>query len=259
MKRVIFLSTLLMIFIACQSPITNDTESPVDQPLTEDNQSENKQVPCDYLCNTTNTITANPNNPYDIVGQEHNRLLCKFYNEHVVNNPNYTMNDFQNMLATEYTLPPSFSAKNYSKNVLKHIKDEELDKLIDQNSDATNRPLLYSLIYEIENYDATNLCVIISNIKNLEAQALSNHNPANIKQFLMACSVARYSLSYWNPYLQQSGSQGTRLFKNFWKKLFIGVADLAGAIAGTSGGFVGTIIGASSASVAANSLWGLWD
>jgi len=221
---------------------------------------------CYYDCDSDANI-SNLLNPYDEVGVTHNDILCEFYGTYGSFSNGANLGQLDNLLHEQFPNNTSFSSEAFSQDILRVLEKGNIEAYLNEVSDETNKPLLRELIAIMAHYNGSNLCGIISNIKELENNALSRNDAQKIQQFLMASSVARYSFSFWDPYLQDSDLSADKLFKKFWRKLFVAAADVFGAISGGSAGSVvgpagtvaGAITGASAASVGADELWDLWD
>lgn len=229
----------------------------------------------DYVTHSFSCQPDNSFNVYDSTGYLHNYLI-----EQIENNCSSSDTDERVMEVADSILLGYFGtnvSSMLSSNVdyfefASQIVDEiDNDKLVDwvDSLDITaqqkiNLKDLNSILF---NYDATNLCDIINDIKQYEADLLSSSTSSELQFELITASIARYSLFYWDDRFQTQSSFGLEAStRGFWKKFFVGVVDAAGAYGGGAmaglptvvGAIAGGIVGGTVSSVAAGRLWDIF-
>lgn len=107
--------------------------------------------------------------------------------------------------------------------------------------------------------DSANYISFANNLISLESSINNNSNLTSAEKtgLLSACSIGRYSASYWANYLLNGNDGGgvasqSLAFKLTWKFWKIVICDIAGGVAGSPGGLVGIISGGIAASVGAS-------
>lgn len=224
-------------------------------------ENENLKSVKNTLCDIFNR-----NNPYDDAGQKHNDLMAaieKNGNSDMSLDEVFALTD--NVIKEYYgkDLVTSFSSKNFASPIINFSSYEEMQSYVKSLEISDIEKSLNLQLYDVMlNYDGTNLCEIISNIKSIEDNAIKENKPEDIFSTLTSASVGRYSLAYWN---DRMDVEGNVFAKGFWKKLFIGLADAIGAAAGAVAGsatviaaVAGAIVGGGAASAGFSKAWDLF-
>ena len=128
-------------------------------------------------------------------------------------------------------------------------------------STAEQKVLLKKLLQIMYAYEREPLCEVVNAIRDFENSLLQRYAPKRIQAVLVAASVGRYSLAYWDARLQNAPSSAWN-----WRKIFTAVADgigaAGGAVAGSAtviGGIAGGLAGGISASVGFSRVWDIFS
>lgn len=170
--------------------------------------------------------------------------------------------------------------RNYGSDALDFLYDErgfeELYESLDdesfflnlQNSsglDSIQKNAIIGVFEELAAYDGSNSCAVLEKLKESEVEILDNVSHAeDVEVFLMASSIARHSLIFWDNLDVEI--EELAKFKNWnWRLIAVISCDVAGGIAGclaglptVAGGVCGAIVGGVSGSASCASLINNW-
>jgi len=219
---------------------------------------------------TTINVIANPNNPYDYTGLQHNNGVTYLLNHVNPSSPTVTTDilhytkvygstigldttDFDSWYSyatthgffylndTAYIVYPNplntnlYDSGKISSNVLNYLNsiNNAIDNVI--GDDTSPSSSLYGQV-------ANQLIVIENNIKNDGTISTDEKNG-----LLRVAAIDRYTGAYWANYINGGGGGGAGaqpfLFKHFsWRRFWH--ADGLGAIGGAAGGSLGGLLGA---------------
>jgi hypothetical protein len=262
MKSIFILFKVIALICISSSLLTNCTKNDIQNLNLVETIETNNFSNCDPL---------NNNNIYDSIGILHNILLLNIENNCSAEDSLFRVVEVADSILLDYfgsdisyLLSDSF---NYIQNTQFIIDEIDNDKLVDwiDNLDVTNQQKenlqdLYAILF---NYDATNLCEIIDDIKQYEADLLNTYTSSSVKIELFSASTARHSLYYWDARFQLESEFRTKAEQRaFWRKFFIAVCDVAGCTAGAIAGsatvvlaVASSIVAGVSTSVGAGKLW----
>ncbi len=248
---------LILVFSACQK------ENNMPLPAT-DPEPETSSLASGWQ-NDTNCRVDNANNPYDQVGALHNDYIADLEARYNAQTPLADLygaidHDMQRDYGSQ--LPPGFSAADYGNTVIQAMRVDAVGAYIDAlETTAEQKVLLKKLLQIMYTYESTPLCEVIDAIRNFENSLLQRYAPKRIQAVLVAASVGRYSLAYWDDRLQNGPSSAWN-----WRKIFTAVADgigaAGGAVAGSAtvvGGIAGGLMGGISASVGFSRVWDIFS
>jgi hypothetical protein len=264
MKKTLLQSVALFcLTISLFSCKKNDIELPIPNNI----KNHTKQV---LRISYTVDSAANPNNPFDSVGYLHNIILQETRNTWIdspgsaSNNFNAVINYFNennlsiNLTFSEVMLMDSLINSDTSKNQLIF-----LNSLNYSSNFKTILGNIFTLTKIASNYDSYEDfkmdMIVIEN--GIVANNLLSESEKN--SLLSSASVARHSVLYWaresaglnsdsNTNSNPNGPIGKSIFKAIrqWLKDHpVATADIGGAIAGASGGWLGALFGAAGASI----------
>lgn len=208
----------------------------------------------------------NSNNSLDSVGQIHNELVNLAES---VAGPNAgeerVMEVVDSLLIDRLGSGVSSLLQDieFAEDIIDSIDIDMLETYTnDLELSSFNKEIIYNIFTIMFDYDGTNVCEIIDEIKSLEDSLINLYSQQTLRYFLITASVGRYSLHYWDDRFEGEDELTEVMVRGFWKKFFIGTVDAAGAIAGgimggptAAGNVAGAIVGAVAASTGAAELW----
>lgn len=215
--------------------------------------------------NLTSCEISNKNNPYDNVGEIHNELMAeieKAGNPEMSLDEVYKLSDEIIISTFGNKIIPRFSSKKIATPIVSIQDDEEYSKFINSLDINKEEKWIYFGLSDIMfRYNGENLENIITEIKEFENNILKRYHPEKIINVLLSSSICRYALSYWDYRVRETGVSALR--KGFWKKLFTGVADALGGLAGGAAAtptVIGIIAGAVGGAIGASAGFSkIWD
>ncbi len=207
-------------------------------------------------------------NPFDTVGKMHNEHLDAVHRVYPVNrqqNVNRTIEVSDSIMVEEYG-SSILSVCMDSIDVANILTEAERDMMVTHvqglGLNLVSEAFLIDIYGLLDDYDGTNACTIIADIRTKEADLIANNNLVDITIALKTSSVARHSLHYWHSN-NFFGMENPKAWN--WRKIFIVVCDVAGATSGALagsatvvGGIAGGIAGGVGASAAGAGLWDAW-
>ncbi|MBL7711563.1 MAG: hypothetical protein JNL13_03825 [Chitinophagaceae bacterium] len=258
MKKIMLCLFTVFALVGCNK------EKPTLKTSAKQSSAVAKTHTWESLCDVPNS-----SNEYDFVGSEHNRImaLCEASGtsdmslSEVYRLVDATIEDEYRVSwgtmpapAEEIATPvlKAFESESSLRGYINSLPTSELQK-----SELNN---LFTIMLD---YDGTNLCETIDNIKTFENELIRKHSKSEIETVLISSSVGRYSLAYWH----EREDRGPSMPMGFWKKFIIGAADALGGTAGGVGGapggpfgiIGGAIGGAVGASSGAAALWKIFS
>jgi hypothetical protein len=172
------------------------------------------------------------NNVFDSIGQIHNLLVNS-----IVSLCDSTSSESFILSVMENEVTDSFGS-GYVQYIQDFESTQQVLNYIDHDSisyylntlNITNfeKQQILNLFELIEEYDGTNICEIIEDIKSFEQGLIASYNSNFLRKILYASSVARHSLYYWDADYNNERIQ----LRWPWKKWIITGADIFGALAG---------------------------
>lgn len=259
MKRMILgvMTIVLILMNGCSKGSSNEAEVLNTQAISSSLINDNWQDLCGI---------ENLNNIYDSVGYHHNRIVSICENSaSIADMSSVSVFDLtDSILNIEFPglISSGFSSSGFANPILDSFYSEASIKNYIQSlpTSELQKASLYYLVDIMLDYDGTNLCSTIENIKAFEADLLSEHSSQDLEAVLIASSVGRYSLAYWHNRLVEDTSTP---IGGFWKKFFIGTCDAVGAAGGALAGLptvlgsiASAVTGGIATSVGAAALWG---
>ena len=214
-------------------------------------------------------IVSNSNNPFDQAGRKHNELLATIElngNRDMTTTQVYNVVD--NVIQNEYgSVIQNFSSQVFATPILRFRTGMDLDDYLNSiniNDKVKQKFLMLADI--LMDYEDVNISMLLTRVVNFENNLINEIIEGDniYNQVLIASSIGRYSLCYWDDRLLSNNvKQDNRAL--FWKKFCIALADalggLSGAVAGSStviGGIAGGVAGAISTSTGFAKLWDIF-
>ncbi|MBR6438116.1 MAG: hypothetical protein IKS65_02900 [Bacteroidales bacterium] len=212
-------------------------------------------------------IVSNGNNPYDQAGVAHNLLMATIEQRGSRDMTTSQVFDIvDNVIVENYGSEiQNFSSQTFATPILSFQTRLDMENFVNSlNIHENAKQEFLSLADILLSYEVDNLLTVIIRIVDFENNLINDAQGRNIyAQVLIASSIGRYSLCYWHERLLNDNTKGNRA--QFWKKLFVALADVIGgvngAIAGSAtvvGGIAGGVAGAISTSTGFAKLWDIF-
>lgn len=218
------------------------------------------------------SIVSNISNPFDQAGRKHNELMETIEQRGVGNMTTSQMFDLiDEVIQEQYGMEiHRFSSQVFSSPIMAFQNRTDMENFVSSLAiDENAKSKMLALIDIMLRYDTTNLSLTIASIINFEnGLIISDNSNRNVyKEVLIASSIGRYSLCYWHNRLLSSNVAGVagERSQQIWKKIFVGLADLIGGVAGAVvggatvfGGIAGGVTGAITTSTNFAKLWDIY-
>ncbi|MDR6301296.1 hypothetical protein [Mesonia maritima] len=256
--KFLIILAVIGLLIGCSKDESPFTENPENSIILENEESLNSSN-ITYSTTSQWELAANPSNPLDYVGAEHNQALESFRNNIYVTE---SLDDVYKVVEIHFNEKYPESGNFASVDFLEPVINEAMndyengfeDYIEQLEISSLQKSKLVEIFSIIDNYDGYNAESLINEIKNVENEML--RIPLEEKSVvLIAGSVSRFSMLYWDA--QYPVTQGWKLRK--WLTVTADViGGVAGAVAGSStviGGIAGGIKGAGAASAAFDKAW----
>ncbi len=214
------------------------------------------------------SIAPNNNNPYDQAGLSHNLLMAVIEQRNSRDMTTSQVYDVvDDVIQENYsTVVQNFSSQTFATPILSFQSRLEMENYVNSlnvNTDAKQK--LLTLADILLSYEVTNLSTVIGKIidfENILINAINTSERNIYEQVLIASSIGRYSLCYWQNHLSIINGNHRA---PFWKKFFVALADAiggaGGAVAGSAtvvGGIAGGVAGAIAVSTGFAKLWDIF-
>ena len=219
MKKLLLLALLISLFGACEKSNSIEEEYSYSELL--------------------NSI-----NPLDSIGLMHNELVDSILSTYTSGSIYDHMDSY---FDSDLRFDSAMSSEEYWDELYQSCFVESTNEFVyeiyvrDLDLDVDVEMYVLQLMEIGEAYDGSNLNDIISNIKHHESIVISASVGTNIDAYLVASSVMRHSLAYWDDFV------GENSYKFNWSKLFVALCDVVGGLEGYavgSGGGVNPLSGA---------------
>jgi hypothetical protein len=181
---------------------------------------------------TDNCTPENSVNVFDSIGQLHNLFVYDVESNCTqTSTQNDVMDVMEDIVSESFGISYIQYIQNFSttQSILNQIDHDSISYYLNTlNLSVFEKNEILTLFTIIDDYDGTNLCDLINDIKSFESDLINAYNTNSIKKILYATSVARHSLYYWDADLND------QVIQLRWplKKWIIAGADILGAVAG---------------------------
>ncbi|HTN18153.1 MAG TPA: hypothetical protein VL092_10755 [Chitinophagaceae bacterium] len=187
----------------------------------------------------------NSSNPYDFVGSEHNRIMAKCDEAKY---DGMSLSDVYNVtdrILMEEELISEPETEEFASPGIRSFESEASLRSYINSVTRTDiaKTEINNLVTITLQYDGTNLCETISEIKKFEEGLLEKYSSSAVAGVLAASSVSRYSLAYWHE--REVAGAGDAVPTGWFRDFIVGLADAIGAHTGYErAGWIGAISGA---------------
>lgn len=230
----------------------------------------------DNLDNVNDVVLspANPNNPYDYIGEMHNQALSLVMNHY--DNTDKTTTKEMNSLVEQYSYQVTSMHTQTRGTTIDQLDTMTEEEVLELLADCDNNLVNFISSLSISSESKEKLTEIFSFVLESADDPDVTHEKLNFKivefennyleimnsegeldendnlTVLAGTSTLRHSLSYWEPIMidESAATRG----RKWWQWVIIAVADAGGALAGASGGPATAVSCGVSASSFANTL-----